>query len=460
MSHIFWSHPPWCPTNAYPTDDSHLHTSHSCITDVSIFLVSYSPSPLMSHKCLSHWWLTSAYLTFLYYWCLNFSGLIFPIPTDVPQMPIPLMTHLCIPHILVLLMSQFFWSHIPHPHWCPTNAYPTDDSPLHTSHSCITDVSIFLVSYSPSPLMSHKCLFYWWLTSAHLTFTCITDVSNFPLPHLTFPLISHFCISHWCLPFAYIKFAYITDVSDFTVLHSSFPLMSHMCLSYRCLPVACITDVQHLPISDDTFVYPIDISHLIVPLMSHNCMYYWYFTVAYLTDDSYLPVPLVSYIFIFHWCLIFAYSVDVSHILLPLMSHIFLSHCLLTLLFPTNASHFLIQQKSYICLSNWCCTFVWITVASHTHWPSQLGLQNTLTVSLQRGKIPSTSVLDMTDGDTSVILELWGMWSTPSLPLLPGPFWLRVVLFTNPSTRAGYDTRSIFKRSLTGLNSEFFLLLD
>ena len=30
--------------------------------------------------------------------------------------------------------------------------------------------------------------------------------------------------------------------------------------------------------------------------------------------------------------------------------------------------------------------------------------------------------------------------------------WL---LFTNPSARAGYDTRSIFKRSLTGFNSEF-----
>ena len=29
------------------------------------------------------------------------------------------------------------------------------------------------------------------------------------------------------------------------------------------------------------------------------------------------------------------------------------------------------------------------------------------------------------------------------------------VLFTNPSARARYDTRSIFKRSLTGLNSEF-----
>ena len=32
---------------------------------------------------------------------------------------------------------------------------------------------------------------------------------------------------------------------------------------------------------------------------------------------------------------------------------------------------------------------------------------------------------------------------------------INIVLFTNPSARAGYDTRSIFKRSLTGLNSEF-----
>ena len=29
------------------------------------------------------------------------------------------------------------------------------------------------------------------------------------------------------------------------------------------------------------------------------------------------------------------------------------------------------------------------------------------------------------------------------------------ILFANPSARAGYDTRSIFKRSLTGFNSEF-----
>ena len=31
----------------------------------------------------------------------------------------------------------------------------------------------------------------------------------------------------------------------------------------------------------------------------------------------------------------------------------------------------------------------------------------------------------------------------------------KLVLFTNPSTLAGYDTRSIFKQSLTGLKSEF-----
>ena len=35
---------------------------------------------------------------------------------------------------------------------------------------------------------------------------------------------------------------------------------------------------------------------------------------------------------------------------------------------------------------------------------------------------------------------------------MPGFF---ISIFTNPSAQAGYDTRSIFKQSLTGLNSEF-----
>ena len=33
--------------------------------------------------------------------------------------------------------------------------------------------------------------------------------------------------------------------------------------------------------------------------------------------------------------------------------------------------------------------------------------------------------------------------------------YILFILFTNPSARAGYDTRSIFKRSFAGLNSEF-----
>ena len=38
-----------------------------------------------------------------------------------------------------------------------------------------------------------------------------------------------------------------------------------------------------------------------------------------------------------------------------------------------------------------------------------------------------TSVLDMTNGEAIVMLELWGMQSTPSLPLLLGPLWSGVV---------------------------------
>ena len=31
------------------------------------------------------------------------------------------------------------------------------------------------------------------------------------------------------------------------------------------------------------------------------------------------------------------------------------------------------------------------------------------------------------DGEALVMPELWGMWGTPSLPLLPGPLWPGVV---------------------------------
>ena len=44
---------------------------------------------------------------------------------------------------------------------------------------------------------------------------------------------------------------------------------------------------------------------------------------------------------------------------------------------------------------------------------------------------PPTSVLEydtkQSDGEVPVMLELWGMWSTTLLPLLPGPLWPGVV---------------------------------
>ena len=48
-----------------------------------------------------------------------------------------------------------------------------------------------------------------------------------------------------------------------------------------------------------------------------------------------------------------------------------------------------------------------------------------------------------------------GPWTLKSLNSIEKIQLRMMVLFTNPSARAGYDTRSSFKRSLTGLNSEF-----
>ena len=68
-----------------------------------------------------------------------------------------------------------------------------------------------------------------------------------------------------------------------------------------------------------------------------------------------------------------------------------------------------------------------------TCWPCRLGwgLLNTLTASLQSGKTPPPNKCPgydtkQSDGEASVILELWRMRSTPSLPLLPGSLlpWL------------------------------------
>ena len=56
---------------------------------------------------------------------------------------------------------------------------------------------------------------------------------------------------------------------------------------------------------------------------------------------------------------------------------------------------------------------------------------NTPTASLQRGKDSSNECpgydTKQSDGEASVILELWGMLSTPSLSSLTDPPWSRAV---------------------------------
>ena len=63
---------------------------------------------------------------------------------------------------------------------------------------------------------------------------------------------------------------------------------------------------------------------------------------------------------------------------------------------------------------------------------SRLEPQNTPTASLQRSKTSSINKcprydIKQSDGEAPVMLELWGINSTPSLPLLPGPLWTWVV---------------------------------
>ena len=49
------------------------------------------------------------------------------------------------------------------------------------------------------------------------------------------------------------------------------------------------------------------------------------------------------------------------------------------------------------------------------------------TPTLQRGKTPPYEYpgydTKQSDGEVPLMLELWGMWSTPSLPLPPSPLW-------------------------------------
>ena len=74
-------------------------------------------------------------------------------------------------------------------------------------------------------------------------------------------------------------------------------------------------------------------------------------------------------------------------------------------------------------------------------------------------KSPRESTLDLNTSQSTIgnHLKEKGKVSIKNVPHWPRGemLYFSMILFTNPSARAGYDTRSVFKRSLTGLNSEF-----
>ena len=98
---------------------------------------------------------------------------------------------------------------------------------------------------------------------------------------------------------------------------------------------------------------------------------------------------------------------------------------LLICLFFISVSLIYQTLMSYLFIS------IYLFINLFRYHPSQLRLENKLTVSLQRSKTPPMSVLiyyvKQSGGKAPLILELWEMWSTSSLPSLISPLWLRLV---------------------------------
>ena len=67
----------------------------------------------------------------------------------------------------------------------------------------------------------------------------------------------------------------------------------------------------------------------------------------------------------------------------------------------------------------------------NTHTAHSVGaFEYTDCFSAEGGKTPNKCPgydINPSDGEAPVILELWGLWNTPLLPLLLGPLWPRVV---------------------------------
>ena len=126
--------------------------------------------------------------------------------------------------------------------------------------------------------------------------------------------------------------------------------------------------------------------------------------------------------------------------LLLLMAKIAFYKYIKVLLMLYKQHHHHHRHHHHLCPVSWVCRIHQLLLCREVRlppllsvlWPSWQGLQNTPTVSLHRGKTPphkECPVYDTKQSDSKVpvILELWGMQNTPSLPLLPGLLWPKVV---------------------------------
>ena len=92
-----------------------------------------------------------------------------------------------------------------------------------------------------------------------------------------------------------------------------------------------------------------------------------------------------------------------------------------------NLTLFISLSLSILSLSISLSLYIYIYIYSPFGWGCRIHR-----LHLCRGlRSPSTSVLiydiKQSDGEVPVMQEIWGMWSTLSLPSFPGPLWPGVV---------------------------------
>ena len=148
------------------------------------------------------------------------------------------------------------------------------------------------------------------------------------------------------------------------------------------------------------------------------------------------------------------YNLDL--LIIYIYIYIYIRVCVCVCVFVCTSNHFL---KNYLSLKyvESCLDFgIWQSrlfiyvfanqfVQADTRSILKLSLKDLkLVFSFKTGRCTKVKEPSLPDYFPIVVSRIVGFMPFPWLSYLP-----------TPSARAGYDTRSIFKRSLTGLNSEF-----